>query len=305
MFYNELDGKTYSSLGGMNRTFRKFGYTSKMYYDKFLKMENDGICVNCGLETTFTKFKYKKFCGIKCSTEFNLDKRKPHTQETKDKLSKSWVGRDNSSMMVKRTKTIEEKYKMTETEFKRMLFNNRLNDMSLEEKTKLYDKATSSRRGGGKRFKQYILNGETILVQGYEPYVLDILKRNIEESRISAGRNIGFIRYIGPDNIQHRYFSDILVDKKILIEVKSPYTLTTDKNLSNKLEAAKNAGYIPLLLVLEPKQIEMCEKNLIETISSQALNQYEGRFNDYPFIGVGYKQMITEVLGIHYNIDGL
>ena len=64
------------------------------------------------------------------------------------------------------------------------------------------------------------------------------------------------------------------------------------------MEASKNAGYIPFLVVWEPKESEMCKNSLIETISSQDLSQ-KVRFNDYPFIGVGYKQMITEVLGIH------
>jgi hypothetical protein len=52
--------------------------------------------------------------------------------------------------------------------------------------------------------------------------------------------------------------------------------------------------------VKEPKESEMCKNSLIETISSQDLAQ-QVRFNDYPFIGVGYKQMITEVLGVHHT----
>lgn len=55
--------------------------------------------------------------------------------------------------------------------------------------------------------------------------------------------------------------------------------------------------YTKMGIVRIIKNSEMCEKDLIETISSQALLSHEGRFNDYPFIGVGNKSMISEVLG--------
>ena len=84
-----------------------------------------------------------------------------------------------------------------------------------------------------------------------------------------------------------------------MFEVKSKYTLKLhNKNTLLKMSAAIKEGYIPILVVWDINDQETCKKDLIETISSQVLTQKE-RFNDYPFIGVGNKQMIAEALGIH------
>lgn len=303
MFYNELNGKYYTTLSGMTRTFRKLGYTTKQYYDEFLKTENDGICLNCGRETKFSKMKYYKFCDTKCSTKYNAPIYNAcKSEETKAKLSKSWEGR-SKDWLYKRIKTIEEKYGMTYTEFKRMQFQKRLDNMSEEEHRAFYDKAVNSKKGDGKRLKEYVLNEEIVYVQGYEPQVLNILRKYYPESKLGAGRKIGFFKYRDSLNKERRYYPDILVDNRIYIEVKSLFTLGTDKNLLFKLQSVKSKGFIPVLAVLELDQIEMFEKNLIETISSQALDWYQGRFNDYPFMGVGHKQKMAEVLGIQNILD--
>lgn len=50
----------------------------KDYYDKFLKKENEGICLNCGKETKFNSYRlssgYAKCCGYKCSKEYDCVK---------------------------------------------------------------------------------------------------------------------------------------------------------------------------------------------------------------------------------------
>ncbi len=52
--------------------------TSKEYYDKYLKKENDGICLICGKKTKFENFKYKIYCSSECSnkSEDKKEKRK-------------------------------------------------------------------------------------------------------------------------------------------------------------------------------------------------------------------------------------
>lgn len=66
-----------------------------------------------------------------------------------------------------------------------------------------------------------------------------------------------------------------------------------------KMKYSYDQGYKPILVIWEKslEKVEMCKKSLIETISSQAWN-CPGRFRDYPFIGVGHKQTVFEVLGI-------
>ena len=43
--------------------------TKKEYYDKFLKKENEGICLRCGKETNFINIHsgYFKYCSCDCS----------------------------------------------------------------------------------------------------------------------------------------------------------------------------------------------------------------------------------------------
>jgi hypothetical protein len=306
-YHNKLNGQEYKTLGGMCRTFRLLGYSTKEYYDKFEKLGTEGTCLECGKETPFKKFKYYKFCNTSCSTKYIGKTKIPYldklTEDQKNdfKLKQSKVSKkawSDGSLHKKRILTIEMRYGVSYTDFKRDIFNKRLLKMSDDERKEFYDKATSASRKKSLKFKEYQLNGETILVQGYEPYVLDILKTQYKESLTAAGRGVGFIRYISSTGKVRRYFPDIIFDNNILIEVKSPYTLGTDKELVHKLKAAKDEGYIPLLCVVEPSQIEMFKNDLIETISSQAPNWCGGRFNDYPFIGVGYKHMVSEVLGI-------
>lgn len=208
-------------------------------------------------------------------------------------------------MDCKKRKTIEEKYGCTYTEFKRMQFQKRLDKMTKHEKDAFYENAVLSQDKGKKsyKYKKYILNNIEVNVQGYEPFILDILKKHFCESEISVGRSKEtMVRYIDSEGKNRRYFADIFFGKDILIEVKSPWVLKKH-GLSTrlKMEAAKKSGKVPILIVIEnTKQMEMLEKELVETISSQVWCDPE-RFNDYPFIGVGYKQMITEVLGNHYN----
>jgi len=79
--------------------------SSKDYYDKYLKKDNEGIC-KCGKETTFLNLNigYFKNCstncakkGIKLSQEHKDkiglgNKGKKYSQETRDKMSENHVG---------------------------------------------------------------------------------------------------------------------------------------------------------------------------------------------------------------------
>jgi hypothetical protein len=53
--YCDLDNKYYSKVG-IVRIIKKFGIDPKDYYDKHFKIQNEGICLNCGKKTKFIKF---------------------------------------------------------------------------------------------------------------------------------------------------------------------------------------------------------------------------------------------------------
>lgn len=53
---------------------RSHNYTSKQYYDEFIKTEKDGICQVCGKPTVFFKFAngYRKTCSDECYRQLSV-----------------------------------------------------------------------------------------------------------------------------------------------------------------------------------------------------------------------------------------
>lgn len=298
-----IDNTTHKSVVSLARYLKKLGISNKQYYDRFLKTKLDGVCLNCKLSTVFAKFKYYKFCSVKCSSYYNGKKNCGiiRSDETKQKVSDSWQDR-SPDWINKRKETIEQKYGMSYIDHKRKLWKDRFDKMVPEEITEFYDNCVSKQGfSKSRKFKDYQLGNRSVLVQGYEPFVLDVLLDYYHPEHIIVGRSKErMVKYVDEKGKIRRYFGDIFLPDNVLIEVKSTYTL--EKNYLNtllKLKASYEAGYKPILIVWNNKmpQMEMCKKELIETISSQAWN-CTGRFNDYPFIGVGCKQMAFEALGI-------
>ena len=56
----------------------KHNMDPKTYYDKYLKTESEGICLECGKMTPFLGIKkgYQRFCCIQCASKSNITKEK-------------------------------------------------------------------------------------------------------------------------------------------------------------------------------------------------------------------------------------
>jgi hypothetical protein len=98
----------YKGLSNHITKFHKI--KSKEYYDKYLKKENEGLCIICNRETKFETLNlgYNKFCGLKCSGK---------SYETKNKRKLTCISRygvDNPSKNIefinKQERTNIEKY---------------------------------------------------------------------------------------------------------------------------------------------------------------------------------------------------
>jgi len=65
-------------IKGFSSHLRTHKILSKEYYDKYLKKENEGICLECGKKTKFNRPSkgYSKFCSLKCSANSNYKKEK-------------------------------------------------------------------------------------------------------------------------------------------------------------------------------------------------------------------------------------
>lgn len=69
----EICKKDLISLKSLSQHIRFHNVSSKEYYDKYLKKENEEICVTCGEKTKFKNLSkgYQKFCNLKCSNNNN------------------------------------------------------------------------------------------------------------------------------------------------------------------------------------------------------------------------------------------
>jgi len=96
------------------------------------------------------------------------------------------------------------------------------------------------------RKKIYIsLSGKEIQCQGYEPFALDDLIKNINEDDIITGcKNVPTIWYYDTNGKKHRHYVDIFIpSQNKCIEVKSPWTVKKSKGIFEKQEAGKKLGY--------------------------------------------------------------
>ena len=97
------------------------------------------------------------------------------------------------------------------------------------------------------KLKMYVLpSSKEIVVQGYEPYALDILLQTYDERDILTERtNVPEIWYL-EDGKYRRYFCDIWIPRfNLIVEVKSDYTYYVRgfKNTDDKRKACEAAGY--------------------------------------------------------------
>jgi hypothetical protein len=96
----EICGKEFKNYRALSNHLKKYKITSKEYYDRFLKKEDEGICPVCGKETNYINLNrgYCKFCSKKCAKkgENHPNYGKHRSEETKKKLSEAQKGEKNS-----------------------------------------------------------------------------------------------------------------------------------------------------------------------------------------------------------------
>ena len=121
--------------------------SSKEYYDKYLKQENEGKCLECGKETLFKGIRngYRDFCCCRCSTlntktqekrkNTNLEKygveSTTQLQSTKDKIKETNLKRLGVDVPAK-SKIIQDK--MAKTNLKRYGHKAPMQSKSIQEK---------------------------------------------------------------------------------------------------------------------------------------------------------------------------
>ena len=78
--------------------------------------------------------------------------------------------------------------------------------------------------GGRSFYKKYSLYNEEVIVQGYEPIILDYLQKILskDELVVSNGKKVNYIKYNTLTGIRY-YYPDLSIPN-FIVEVKSKYT---------------------------------------------------------------------------------
>jgi len=124
----EICEKEYNSFKSLLSHIKMHKISSKEYYDKYLKKENEGICIECGKETVFNRINkgYNIYCSCKCSANSNETKMKKEetclekygcenvfqNEEVKDKIKKDNLEKYGVEYLLQ-NKEIKEKQEQT------------------------------------------------------------------------------------------------------------------------------------------------------------------------------------------------
>jgi len=107
----EVCHREFKNYIGLSTHIRKtYNVNSKEYYDKYLKKENEGICLECGKGTNYINLSkgYNKFCSKKCVSISSIIKNK--RESTNIKKYGNVCSLQNKEVKEKAKKTIIEKY---------------------------------------------------------------------------------------------------------------------------------------------------------------------------------------------------
>lgn len=287
----EITGKSFNSFRGFLNNLRKFNMTSKEYYDKYVKEIDEGFCIICKNTTKYKSGKYNNYCSYLCASRCQI---KLHNvinrysgDDREEKLISFRIKRIGvNTNNAKRQETIEKKcidLGITKFEYHSQITKKSSDLIAPEKRLSMTLKAVETRSKSSVKdgnvksnYKDYMLYGNKIIIQGYEWIVLDYLQEKYENDFfIADGKKIGFIRY----NTKSLYFPDIrILSKNIIIEIKSEYTYKLNrKNVFEKMDACIEQGYNTILIIFKRSEernlkLDGYKKLLDLAISSQSPN---------------------------------
>ncbi len=272
--------------------------TTKDYYDKFLKKENEGICLNCGKETKYVKSKgYSLFCSHKCCNSYKElnNKRsetskkvwKLKTKEEKDLIHKKGLSTYCKQHNIDKINNImdlkEIKDKIKETCLKKYGVDNYSKTVNAKEHLSILQKNKSKeqREIETKKFFETIQKRNHGLISNkyfydnnyfdssFELYYYIWLKDNNID--FEYHNNDYFIYEF--NNIKHRYYPDFIVNNSY-VEIKNDFLM----KLLLKENTIENAKYKCMLehnvKILTNKDVKFYENYFIE--KGLKLEEYNG-----------------------------
>ena len=281
-FICEECNKTYIKKENLSRHISLEHGTKKIYYDKWIKENDEGCCKICKKETEFTGFKhfYRNCCSKECSEIY--------TQKCSKESIHEKYGVDN----VYQSKEMQHKIKLSKKE----KYNNEKYNNSEKQKTTFYSKTTESKNaikekrkntfiekygvespfkieGVREKIKETWINNygvehpnqireqfekglkTRLLIQYYKntdiiyqgSYELDFLEKYYDKFfDISRGPSIKY-NFKGKKKV---YYSDFYIPSlNLVIEIKSSWTLKLDAEIDAKKKATISNGFNYILIV--------------------------------------------------------
>lgn len=157
--------------------------------------------------------------------------------------------------------------------------------------------------GGRSYYKQYKLFGEDVIVQGYEPKILNYLQTitTREELNVANGRKIEHIKYNSVSG-KRIYFPDMLL-MQYVVEVKSDYTYQQHKaNVFEKVGGVFDKDQSMLIVIpsrteVRKNKLDGTKKLLDWAISSQASKDAP----QHPFVAIYDEGSTTILIGVESN----
>lgn len=294
-----------NSIRGLLNHIRTHGITSKEYYDTYHKKPGEGLCKICGKGTKYKSGVYGKYCSPTCtntmlqseghkllvSERFRSDDR----DERLIRFRKNRGKVDPNAKKALETKTkrandagltlFEYLSRKSKTAAAKVTKEQKHKQVLKAMETKARNKSGSGVKGN--TYKDYMLGESLYRVQGYEPIIIDAIRKHVNDSDITLpGKHDHYI-YIDSNGVSRMYFPDIIIkDANLIIEVKSGFTYNAHKtNTELKLSYCRKRGFKTLLIILNARQsrngeLEGFEKLLDLAISSQASKANEFRYEE-------------------------
>ncbi len=235
----QICGRGFSRKRSLTGHISAHNITSKEYFDKYLKTDKDGVCLNCGKSTKWNIYKniYSKFClnDNKCYGEY---------------VSKGHIMQDREKGIETRRNTLIKRYG---TEGIAGLPE--IKEKSRQTMLKRYGVSHISQSSRVQRIKEhnalkakpYILpSGRIVNKRGYEPHFLDFVFNNKIFTEDEIVYSPDGIKY-KINNTEHVYFPDFYIPKyNLMVECKSLYTIKLQGGLvvqKAKELGVQNRGY--------------------------------------------------------------
>jgi hypothetical protein len=285
--------------------------TSKQYYDQHIKFPGEDIC-SCGKTKQWSSWGYNKWCSSICpnlkeirTNSVRLRFQGSDGAEKKQRFVDSRGKIDPN--IEKRRDTIQKKCEALNisvdeyySQHSKKCFQSMTEEQKNNRTMKRMQTVLSTNKSGGRSYyKPYMLFGKSVIVQGYEPRILDYLQTVTEENQliVANGKKLKSIKYNSIKGVR-LYFPDMIL-KNLIVEVKSDYTFHQHRNnVFEKIGGVFDINQSILLVIpsrteVRKNRLEGTKKLLDWAISSQASNDC--------FVAVYDEGSTTILIGVESN----